>query len=246
MRGVKVYGETMHTVCNVHHPLRYYSIMWTYLLSACLFLITQDAAVAQDNRCYRLDGNTMNMVVFDNNEDISMNFRYKLQFNTEKADELLYYVEGNYTEHKPHDYESLFIQNGILHFFAFNPAPYGAGQSFGSHVATDYPVNNGTWVEVEFFRNYKRQIVVNGHVVNQTVTGMIVNGNDFVVTGTRTRMDLNKYIWLGGHPDIARLSSILTTFDGEIKDFYDLERNRKFDTPKESSIFNREAICVDI
>ncbi|XP_033761770.1 uncharacterized protein LOC117343507 [Pecten maximus] len=222
--------------------------MWTDLVFTLVFpvLFIQDVAVAQDNSCYRLDGNAMNMVVFDNNEDISVRFRYRLKFNTLKADELLYYVEGNYTEHKPHDYESLFIQNGTLHFFAFNPAPYGAGQSFGSHVQTDFPVNTGTWVQVDFFRNYNRQIEVHGEEVNQTVTGMNVDGTDFVVTGTRTRMDLNKYLWLGGHPDIKRLSSTLTTFDGEIKDFYDMERNTKFDRPKQSSIFDRNAICIDI
>ncbi|OWF35638.1 uncharacterized protein LOC110442693 [Mizuhopecten yessoensis] len=222
--------------------------MWTLLICSLLgsLLLLQRVTVAQDNRCFRLDGSTMNMVVFDNNEDISTRFKYKMKFNTLKANELLYYVEGNYTEHKPHDYESLFIQNGILHFFAFNPAPYGAGQSFGSHVQTDFTVNNGTWVEVEFFRNLNRQIEVNGHEVDQTVTGMVVDGSDFVVTGTRTMMDLNKYLWLGGHPDMERLSSTLTTFDGEIKDFYDLERNREFGNPKESSIFDREAICVEI
>ncbi|XP_060066937.1 uncharacterized protein LOC132547192 [Ylistrum balloti] len=218
--------------------------MWTSLVFSLLYL--QSVIVAQDSRCYRLNGNGRNMVVFENQEDISVRFRYKLTFNTLRANELLYYVEGTYTEHKPHDYESLFISNGILHFFAFNPAPYGAGQSFGSHVQTNFTVNNGTWVEVEFFRNYERQIEVNGHEVNQTVTGMSVGGHDFVVTGTRTSMDLTKYLWLGGHPDMNRLSTRLTTFDGEIKDFYDLNRNREFNNELDSSIFNREAICIDI
>ena len=49
---------------------------------------------------------------------------------------------------KPFDYEALHIKNGYLNYFAFNPAPYGAGSTFGAHVKSNFTVNTGELVEV--------------------------------------------------------------------------------------------------
>jgi hypothetical protein len=46
------------------------------------------------------------------------------------------------------DYEGLYIYEGYLNYFIFNPTPYGTGSSRGGHVKTDFEVNNGTWVTV--------------------------------------------------------------------------------------------------
>jgi hypothetical protein len=35
------------------------------------------------------------------------------------------------------DYEGLYIYEGYLNYFIFNPTPYGTGSSRGGHVKTD-------------------------------------------------------------------------------------------------------------
>lgn len=222
-------------------------MMWSLFLASLLLITCGTYGVDHDldDACFRLDSSNGNLLVFDNARDISHSFRFRLSFNTRQADELLYYVEGTYEENTPYDYESLFLRNGILYFFAFNPAPYGAGDSFGHLVQTDFRVDTGQWVVVEFYRNVVRQVVINGQQENQIVTGMTVNGRDFVVRSTRTSLDLNPYLWVGGHPDMERLSTSLSTFDGEIRDFYDLESQEEFDSPNVNSDYE-DAVCVDI
>jgi hypothetical protein len=61
----------------------------------------------------------------------------------------LYYCQKKNVDDKDAmDYEGLYIYEGYLNYFIFNPTPYGTGSSRGGHVKTDFEVNNGTWVTV--------------------------------------------------------------------------------------------------
>lgn len=73
---------------------------------------------------------------------------FKLKFRTSANNGILYYAEGLYHPTRVFDYEGLFLYDGYLHYFLFNPAPYSIGSTFGFNGKSKQRLNDGKWHQV--------------------------------------------------------------------------------------------------
>lgn len=197
-------------------------------------------------RCYKLEESQNQYLVYESTGiDFTESSNFQLSFKTTKENGLLYYSESEYRDDDaPLDYEGLYLYEGILHYFIFNPTIYGGGFSRGAHVKTDYEVNNGTWITVEFFRNKEGQVpgpFSDSNPVTVEQTGIIVNGDKFVFDGTIDKMDVtDQKLYIGGHVDLAvRIDKQgkLGSFDGYIDMFKDLKSNTELDPIEPGQLF---------
>lgn len=78
----------------------------------------------------------------------SFSAHFKLKFKTSSSAGILYYAEGLYHPERVYDYEGLFLKDGYLYYFLFNPAPYSIGSSFGFRGKSNITLNDGNWHEV--------------------------------------------------------------------------------------------------
>ena len=74
---------------------------------------------------------------------------FKLKFLTIADTGVLFYAEGNYHRTDTYDFEGLFLRDGFLHYFLFNPPRNSHGSSFGFHGKSTKRVNDGVWHEVK-------------------------------------------------------------------------------------------------
>lgn len=181
--------------------------------------------------CYYFQGPYNTFLQF-NTDTILFSHRsyFQLSFKTQNDSGLLYYTESKFESGETTlDYEGIYIYEGKLHYFIFNPQKYGTGSSRGAHVITDFDVNDGVWHKLEFFRNKEAEVPAgfsgDGYKkVNQT--GLTVDGKSYVNDGTLNEMDVTKQsLFIGGHPKLSKRidqSGKLGAFDGYIKDIEDL------------------------
>lgn len=194
----------------------------------CCFLLL--LIVQAQSICYELKKDKNQYLKYRTGLDFTQSSNFQLHFKTTADNQLVFYAEKkNIDDKDAPDYEGLYINDGFLNYFIFNPTPYGTGASRGGHVRTDFEVNNGTWITVEFFRN-KESTVQGRHsgdaLVNVNQTGMVVNGKSFVFQGTLQPLDLhNSDLYIGGHEELYRIEDALVTFDGYVDMFKDLKSN---------------------
>ena len=74
---------------------------------------------------------------------------FRLKFKTAADSGVLYYAEGHYQRERVYDFEGVFLRDGYLHYFLFNPGDYGTGTSFGFHGKSKKRLNNGKWHKVK-------------------------------------------------------------------------------------------------
>ncbi|KAK3109158.1 hypothetical protein FSP39_024219 [Pinctada imbricata] len=171
---------------------------------------------------------------------------FQLTFQTSDRDVILYYVEGRKLDGVPQDYEGLFIKEGKLNYFIFNPSSLGAGSSYGSHVMADFNVDNDTVFDVEIYRN--KEIDRGDGSGKEVVTGMTVTGDqvgrrEITAKGAIQRMNLYSSpgkvtVWIGGHPDLSRLSNHLHNFTGTISGLKEKKSDTNFGRPTQSSTYS--------
>ena len=66
---------------------------------------------------------------------------------------VLYYAEGKYGRDTVYDYEGVFILDGYLNYFLFNPSDFGLGSSFGFHGVSNVTVDDSSFHEVRTQRH---------------------------------------------------------------------------------------------
>jgi hypothetical protein len=75
---------------------------------------------------------------------------FKLSFRTVADSGILFYAEGSYHRTDTYDFEGLFMRDGYLHYFLFNPPRNSHGTSFGFHGKSKKRVNDGQWHQVKY------------------------------------------------------------------------------------------------
>ncbi|KAL4222643.1 hypothetical protein ACF0H5_018685 [Mactra antiquata] len=184
--------------------------------------------------CYSFAGT--GRVSFEDNIDISTKAHFKFEFKTIMDNAVLYYAEGTYHKERTYDYEGVFLSNGYLHYFLFNPGEYSIGSSFGFHGKTKNTVNDGHWHTVEFYRNREVQINdTDGKSRTVQQTGLELDGVIQAVD-SRRREDVNIFqpIILGEDPHLAaRSSKRIGHFMGKIRNFEELNSNHHFNREHE-------------
>ncbi|KAK6166888.1 hypothetical protein SNE40_023494 [Patella caerulea] len=174
--------------------------------------------------CLRYNGSGFSQYNL-NNADISERATYKLTFKTTTENGLLLFAKGS------HDYEALFIRDGILHYFLFNPTPHGSGGTFGGQFESNHRVNNNTWITVEVFRNKKPR---RERFEKLTKTGLIISSEDgkkerHVSTGRREGIQIIPPVFIGGYRE--NLGRGGEKFQGIIKDVHEKVTNYVFKEP---------------
>ena len=76
---------------------------------------------------------------------------FSLEFKTVADSGVIYYADGNYQLDRAYDFEGVFLRNGRLHYFLFNPGDYGTGSSFGFHGSSKKKLNDGKWHTVKVY-----------------------------------------------------------------------------------------------
>ena len=77
---------------------------------------------------------------------------FRLKFKTEFDSGVLYYAEGNRHRERVYDFEGVFLRDGYLHYFLFNPGYHGTGSSFGFHGKSNKKLNDNKWHKVRFIK----------------------------------------------------------------------------------------------
>ncbi|XP_064614547.1 F-box/LRR-repeat protein 4-like [Liolophura sinensis] len=142
---------------------------------------------------------------------------YKLSIKTTATYGNIFYARGTY-----YDFERLYIENGILHYFLFNPTRYGIGGTYGIHVEGQGVLANGSlgpisiaddrWHTVEFFRNTRLP------GMNRTSSGLVLDDHKNVDSRPRKNVAIKPPFYIGGSP-------VHEGFQGIIKDFEEVRNN---------------------
>lgn len=206
------------------------SLRLSIVLVGIITAVTEVSAGA----CYQFSGK--GSVSFVENIPFSTSAHFKLKFRTIADSGVLYYAEGQYHRERVYDFEGLFMRDGYLHYFLFNPGEYSIGSSFGFHGKSKKTVNDGTWHQVEFYRNIEMEVIKeSGKKVRVHQTGLKLDG-EIQATDDRWRegVNIDQPIILGEDPHLQeRNSKSIGNFKGKIKDFEELTNNKKFDSEHE-------------
>jgi len=97
-----------------------------------------------------------NASVTSNATTVYSSAHFKFEFKTKQGNGILYYAEGQPAHLlRVYDYEGVYLRNGRLHYFLFNPAEYSIGSTFGFHGKSraNIPLNDGKLhsVSTDFF-----------------------------------------------------------------------------------------------
>ncbi|KAK3592999.1 hypothetical protein CHS0354_023229 [Potamilus streckersoni] len=196
----------------------------------CFVLIAVIGSVLARGPCFRFYGN--GSLVFEDNLDIASSASFEFEFETKNDGGLIYYAEGLYQKEIAYDFEGLFLSDGILHYFLFNPTEFGVGSTFGFHGSSRNKLNDGKWHKVRFFRNIEMEEKVDGKKTKVLVTGLVVD--DDVVTKDpreRRRLHLGNTLWIGGNSQLQeRMGNGIGGFKGRIRNFMETRLNHVFET----------------
>ncbi|XP_060596441.1 uncharacterized protein LOC132750463 [Ruditapes philippinarum] len=203
-------------------------------------LVTSTSAGA----CYQFNGE--GRVVFPQEITISTSAHFKLSFRTVADSGILFYAEGSYHRTDTYDFEGLFMRDGYLHYFLFNPPRNSHGTSFGFHGKSKKRVNDGQWHQVEFYRNIDTERrKANGTTERVHRTGLKVDGV-LEAFDDRYRSDVQIFppITLGEDPHLQeRSSKSIGNFKGKIQDFEEVENDIQFGM-EEANVAGGASHCI--
>ncbi|KAL3831713.1 hypothetical protein ACJMK2_023429 [Sinanodonta woodiana] len=200
------------------------------VLESCFVLIAVIGSVLARGPCFRFYGN--GSLMFEEKLDIGSRASFELEFETMNDGGLLYYAEGGYHKDVAYDFEGVFLSNGILHYFLFNPTEYGVGSTFGFHGRSNVKLNDGKWHKVKFFRNIEMEEEVDGKKINVSVTGLAVDDVEVAKDAReRQRLKLGNSLWIGGNSQLQeRMGNEIGGFKGKIRNFVETRLNHVFET----------------
>ncbi|XP_045168630.1 laminin subunit alpha-4-like [Mercenaria mercenaria] len=190
---------------------------------------------ASAGACYQFSG-TGSVSFVENIPSSGESAHFKLKFKTIADSGILYYAEGQYHPERVYDFEGVFMRDGYLHYFLFNPGEFSIGSSFGFHGKSKKKVNDGNWHEVEFYRNIQMETIrENGKKERVYQTGLKLDGR-LQASDDRWRdgVNIDKPVILGEDPHLQdRSSKSIGNFKGKIKDFEDLTNDKRFNAEHE-------------
>ncbi|XP_062607687.1 uncharacterized protein LOC134269500 [Saccostrea cucullata] len=223
--------------------------IWTRIL-LLVFVFFLPWANTED--CFKFRKKQKNYVLFDvTDSELSESAEFTLTFRTSKPDGMIFYIEGMYSTEAPYDFESLYVRDGKLNYFVFNPDSTGIGRSYGIHVMTDFDVNTNEDIQVNFFRRKESTATTHdlddvAHLAREDETpvetvfrsGFVVNGREFTTLSGTFPLDLKdnqeeQHVWIGG----AFPSRKMEHFDGIIRDIVNIQSNQTLDSPDGRSLY---------
>lgn len=187
---------------------------------------------AQKGPCFDFSGDAY-LEFEPDNFDLSNSAHYSFNFKTTQEDGIILYAKGS------HDYEIIYIREGILNYDLVNPEASGVGSSYGAHLESSHRVNNGTLISVEVFRNRR---VRRGQALMPGERSPIQTGMVLKVAGEGTREEEHLMrpgrlvgvhillpVYIGGF--VRDLSSTVRQFKGQISDIREKKTNKVFIDP---------------
>ncbi|XP_052245996.1 uncharacterized protein LOC127854927 [Dreissena polymorpha] len=140
-----------------------------------------------------------------------------------------------YHRERVYDFEGVFLRDGYVNYFLFNPPEYSIGSTFGFHGRSRETLNDGKWHTVEWFRNRKSEVRSKGGKNEMTTqTGLIVDGKLVAVAdGERVGVDIRPPYILGEDPHLDdRASKVIGSYEGNVMDFRELTTSHEFETER--------------
>lgn len=170
--------------------------------------------------CFRFDGVDA-WLYFNSTVNITNTAHYKLEIMTKKDNGLIFYARGG-----QRDFEALFLQNGHLTYFLFNPTEYGTGSSHGSYIESPKKIHLNKRYKIEFYRNkgFKQS-----DGTNTFKSGIKVNDKESKKVGFCADVKINPPFYLGGTND--EIKTNVPRFEGDILHFMELESGQIFVKP---------------
>ncbi|XP_076439687.1 uncharacterized protein LOC143279517 [Babylonia areolata] len=197
-----------------------------YLLGFILCLIS--LVQAKKGPCFEFPGESF-LEFKPNNFDISQDVHYNLKLQTRASEGVVMYAEG------PEDYEALFLSQGKLVYLLTNPSPSGVEGTTGGYYVSNQEVNNGTWLEVDVWRNWeanqpyqKKKTLMTGLTIKDTSTGVVETHLDEIKhRGVR----MNPTVYFGGvAPYVIHTNrTVSPDLVGEIKEIHEAHNGVDFE-----------------